>query len=103
VRGVAVVTGDPRKGIANVPDTFTAANAIFSRKFNCAGKATQVRRVDKGVFEVRFVGNAAPSAVASGLGPYTAFAETIAPGTFRITIYGFSADPDDRTFMVVAV
>ena len=103
VRGVAMVTGDPKKGIANVPDTFTGAGAIFSRKFNCTGKATQVRRVDKGIFEVRFVGNAAPSAVANGLGPYSASAETIAPGTFRIAIYGFSGDTDDRSFVVVAV
>ena len=45
VRGVATVTGNPSQGMANIPDRFTSANNLFSRKFNCTGKAVQVRRV----------------------------------------------------------
>ena len=44
------------QGIANFPDSFTSANNLFARKFNCTGKAVQARRVETGVFEVRFVG-----------------------------------------------
>jgi len=58
VRGVAYVKGTSA-GMANIPDQFTGAGNLFSRKFNCTGRAVQVRRVEAGVFEVRFVGVAA--------------------------------------------
>ena len=45
VRGVAVVTGQPSAGIANVPDRFSSTGSYFARRFNCTGKAVQVRRV----------------------------------------------------------
>ncbi len=62
VRGIATVTGIASQGIANFPDRFTSANNLFSRKFNCTGKAVQARRVEAGVFEVRFVGISGASA-----------------------------------------
>ena len=52
VRGIAVVTGIASQGMANFPDSFTAAGNLFGRKFNCTGKAVQARRVEAGVFEV---------------------------------------------------
>jgi hypothetical protein len=102
VRGVAVVTGGPN-GIANVPDQFTAAATLFGRKFNCSGRATQVRRISIGVYEVRFVGNTAPSALAGGsVGSYAA-AELVSPGVFRVGVYPSGrADPEDRSFVIVA-
>ena len=104
VRGVAVVTGNPAQGIANVPDTFTSAGNLFSRRFNCAGKAIQVRRTGIGVYELRFVGNGAPSAIASGVGAFSSTAETIGPGTFRVLVQDVGrASPTDGPFMVVAV
>src|SRR3990170_6327003 len=65
VRGVAWVTGEPAKGIANLPDQFTASKVLFAAAFNCTGKPTQVRRVAFGAYEVRFVGNGAQVAVAN--------------------------------------
>ena len=59
VRGIAYVTGNPTMGIANIGDKFTSAGVVFGRKFNCNGRATQVRRTSLGVFEIRFVGNPA--------------------------------------------
>lgn len=104
VRGIATVTGDPSKGMANIPDQFSSANVLFSRKFNCTGKAVQVRRTEIGVYEVRFVGNAAPSVVASGLGLFSASVETISPGTFRVRVQDVGrADEADGPFVVVAV
>jgi len=104
VRGVATVVGDPNKGLANMPDQFTSANALFSRKFNCTGRAVQVRRVDTGVFEVRFVGNSAPSAVVNALGPSVGSAATVAPGTFRVSLYGAgNAGAGDGAFVVAAM
>jgi hypothetical protein len=104
VRGVATVTGDPSKGIANIPDQFTSANVVFSRKFNCTGRAVQVRRTEIGVYEVRFIGNAAPTALANGLGLFSASVETLSPGTFRVRVQNVGrADEDDGPFVIVAV
>ncbi|MGH3077536.1 MAG: hypothetical protein ACRDPZ_05065 [Gaiellaceae bacterium] len=104
VRGVAVVTGNPSAGMANFPDRFTSAGNLFSRKFNCNGRAVQARRVEAGVFEVRFVGNAAPSAVGSAVGDAYADVEPVGGGVFRVIVH--PAGRDDRAdlaFTVVAV
>jgi hypothetical protein len=104
VRGIASVTGDSAKGMANVPDQFSSANALFSRKFNCTGGAVQVRRLEIGVYEVRFVRNAATSIVANGIGMFSASVETVSPGTFRVRVQNVGrADEDDGAFVVVAV
>jgi hypothetical protein len=104
VRGIATVTGNPSQGIANIPDQFTSANALFARKFNCTGRAVQVRRTEIGVYEVRFVGNAAPSVVATGLGELSASVETIGPGTFRVRVQDIGrADETDGPFVVAAM
>ncbi len=94
VRGVAVVTGQPSAGIANVPDRFTSTGSYFARRFNCTGKAVQVRRVETGVFEVRFVGVTGASGVASGTGDASANVERATGDTFKVTIH--PAGRDDR-------
>jgi hypothetical protein len=104
VRGFATVTGDPNAGIANVPDQFSGAPRLFSRRFNCTGKGVQVRRVDRGVYEVRFVGIAAASAVASAVGDASANAEPVPGGAFRVTMHPAGRDDKvDTAFTIVAV
>lgn len=103
VRGVAVVTGGS-SGAANIPGQFSGNAGLFTRRFNCTGRAIQVRRISIGVYEVRFVGNSAPSAVAGGfVGGYAA-AELVSPGVFRVAVYpSGGGDPEDRRFTVVVV
>jgi hypothetical protein len=104
VRGVAVVTGNPAVGIANIPDQFTSAANLFSRRFNCTGRAIQIRRTAIGVFEVRFVGNAATTAIVGGLGGGYASADPARGGVFTVRVYPSGiADPADRGFIVVLV
>jgi hypothetical protein len=104
VRGVAYVTGNPSMGIANVPGTFTSAGALFGRKFNCSAKAIQVRRLSIGVFEVRFVGNAAPNAVVSALGNAYAVVDPVPGGIFRVGVHPAGRDdPADQPFVIVLV
>jgi hypothetical protein len=104
VRGVATVTGNPAQGIANIPDSFSSSPSLFSRRFNCTGKAVQVRRAGFGVYEVRFVGNTAPSAIPSGVGEFTATSETLAPGLFRIRVQDVGrASAADGPFQVTIV
>ena len=103
VRGVATVTGTSA-GMANIPDRFTSAGNLFGRRFNCTGKAVQVRRVETGVFEVRFVGVAGASGVGSGSGDAYAAVESAAGGAFKVTMH--PAGRDDRVdlpFTIVVV
>lgn len=95
VRGIATVTGIASQGMANVPDRFTAAGNLFARKFNCTGKAVQVRRVEAGVFEVRFVGVSGASAVGSAVSDDAyATVRNGAGGAFVVTMH--PAGRDDR-------
>jgi hypothetical protein len=104
VRGVAWVTGDPSAGAANIPDQFTSNAKLFGRTFNCSGRAVQVRRVSPGTFEVRFVGNAARSAVASAANDAYADAEPVAGGAFRVTVHPAGRDDkSDAGFTIVVV
>ncbi len=104
VRGVATVTGDPSKGMANIPDQFSSAAVLFSRRFNCTRRAVEVRRVESGVFEVRFVGNSAASALASGTGDAYADVEPVAGGAFRVIVHPAGRDDRaERPFTIVVV
>jgi hypothetical protein len=103
VRGVAAVTGTSA-GMANISDKFTGAGALFGRRFNCTGKPVQVRRVDTGVFEVRFVGVSGASGVGSAAGDTFASVESAPGGAFRVTVH--PAGRDDRVdlpFTIVAM
>jgi hypothetical protein len=103
IRGIAHVTGGA-SGAANIPGRFSGAKALFARRFNCTGRATQVRRLGIGVYEVRFVGNAAPNAIANGVGAVQAAAESLGGGTFRVNVYPPGRnDPADLPFVLVAV
>jgi hypothetical protein len=103
VRGVAYVRGT-NAGMANIPDRFTSAGSLFGRKFNCTGKAVQVRRVETGVFEVRFAGISGASGVGSGTGDALAAVEPAAGGAFRVTMHPAGRDDKvDLPFTIVVV
>jgi hypothetical protein len=71
IRGIAYVTGDPTKGMANLPESWQTGNTFFGYKFNCSGGAVQVRRTGTG-FDVRFVGNASTLATVTPVGSQAA-------------------------------
>jgi hypothetical protein len=103
VRGIATVLGD-NTGIANLGDTFTSRKTVFSRTFNCTGRGVQVRRVSIGVYEVRFVGNGAGTALATGVAGGEASAELTSAGVFRVRVYASGiSDPEDRGFSIVVI
>jgi hypothetical protein len=102
VRGYIAVNGDPSKGIANIGDVFTSARSVIGARFNCAGAAPQARRVNTGVYEVRFPGNTGPIAVASS-GAETTIA-AVGGGIFRISLWvPGRQDAVDTPFSVVLV
>jgi hypothetical protein len=104
VRGIAVVTGIASQGIANFPDSFTAAGNLFGRKFNCTGKAVQARRVETGVFEVRFAGISGASGVGSATGDTYTTVQAAPGGVFRVTMHPAGRDDKvDLPFTLVVV
>ena len=86
VRAYVAVNGDPAKGMANFPDQFTSAKPLIGARFNCSGGAPQARRVQAGVFEVRFPGNAAQIA-AVGAGSAETTVGFMGGGVFRISLW----------------
>ena len=86
VKGFAYVTGDPAVGIQNMPQTYSSNPSLFSARFDCAGAAVQVRRVQD-AFQIKFNGIVARSAVVSGVGvnPQTMTVTALPDGSYRIT------------------
>ena len=103
VRGFIAVNGDPTKGIANIGDQYTSARPAVGVRFNCAGAAPQARRVNTGVYEVRFAGNGAQVALASAGAAETTVA-AVGGGVFRVSLWvPGRQDAVDTPFQVVIV
>jgi hypothetical protein len=103
VRGFIAVNGDPTKGIANIGDQYTGARPAVGVRFNCAGAAPQARRVNTGVYEVRFAGNGAQVALASAGAAETTVA-ALGGGVFRVSLWvPGRQDAVDTPFQVVIV
>lgn len=101
VRGIVEVTGQVGHGVANLPDSYITDPTYFGRKWSCSGGAIQARRLSTGQYDVKFVGNAATSALVSGQG--NAAATDIArssDGSFHITV-GTPTNLDDVPFTIV--
>ncbi len=103
VRGFVAVNGDPAKGIANIGDAYTSARPMVGVRFNCAGAAPQARRVNVGVYEVRFPGNAGQVASANSAAAETTIA-ALGNGTFRVSLWvPGRQDAIDTPFTVLVV
>ncbi len=108
VRGIAVVIGDELHRMESIPPTFTGNSKLFARRFNCTGGGISVRRVDPGVFDVRFAGNSATVAVANSAVDGAVSVTRNNDGSFRVTVYSPEADQNidikvDKPFQIVAV
>ncbi len=102
VRGFIAVNGDPTKGIGNLGDQYTSAKPAVGVRFNCAGPAPQARRVNTGIYEVRFPGNASQVAAASAGAAETTVA-ALGGGVFRVNLWvPGRQDAVDTPFQVIA-
>jgi hypothetical protein len=101
IRGIATVTGDPLKGMANLGDQFTNSKAVISRTFNCSGGAVEVRRVQASVYDVHFPGNAATTALVSAFGVASAV-QPMGGGVFRVTLNP-TREAADVPFTVIVI
>jgi hypothetical protein len=107
VKGFAYVKGDPSKGIENLGETFTSDPRVFGARFNCSGKAVQVRR-NRDVFEVRFPGAPARTAIVAATVPNipTMTVTPLPDGSFRVSPQGvggntFGLAPEHQFVIVV--
>jgi hypothetical protein len=89
VKGFAYVRGDPNKGIQNLAETYTSNPRVFGPRFNCSGKAVQVRR-SANLFQIRFPGTAGKLAIVTGAGPNAGqfFATQLPDGSWQIARQG---------------
>jgi hypothetical protein len=87
IRGLAAVAAS-----SSMPATWTGQ--YLNRKFNCAGKGVQVRRVDAGVYDVRFPGNGSNLALVSAASQISATVTRNPDGSFRVTV--FSPEDNDH-------
>ena len=101
VRGIAVVTGDPLKGLENLPADYSSAANLFGYRFNCSGGAVEVRKAPSvNAIDVRFAGNASIVAIASAVGGDAAgtAVQRQPDGAFRVMLSGRSDQPDGNSF-----
>jgi hypothetical protein len=110
VRALAVVTGIPRMGIENLPDTYTANPQAFDRRFNCTGRGVQVKRAGSGQWDVRFPGISGASCLASSLSSQAGSisCQPLADGGYRVSLRGTGTienklPPMNVPFLVVIV
>jgi hypothetical protein len=110
VRAIAVVTGVPGQGIENLPGQYTANPQAFSRRFNCTGRAIQVKHGAAGVYDVRALGISGASCLASSLSPDAGSisCQPQADGSYRVTLRGTGTienklPPMNVPFLVVIV
>ena len=103
VRAFANVAGDPNAGMANLPDQFSSDKILFRSTFNCAGGGVQVRRVQTGIYEIRFPGSTSQNALVSASNS-DSWVQTLGPGFFRVGVHiQGGQNYSDSGFTVVAV
>jgi hypothetical protein len=109
VRGIAYVTGNPLKGMPNMPDQFSSAENLFGYRWNCSGGAISVRKNGDG-FDVRFAGNAATLGLGTAIVPDggAVAVKRNADGSFHVAPAGDTQNANfrarnDMPFMIVLV
>jgi hypothetical protein len=54
VAGFATLRSQPQYLTGTIPSTFASRNTYFVSRYNCKGRGVHVRRVDQGLYDVRF-------------------------------------------------
>ena len=108
VRAIAAVTGIPGQGIENLPGQYTANPQAFSRRFNCTGRAIQVKHGPSGQYDVRALGISGASCLASSMSPQAGSisCQPLADGGYRVILRGVGTEdnflpPINAPFLVV--
>lgn len=90
VQAFASIRANPPYLVGTIPSSFTNKRSYFSRRYNCKKKGVLVRRVDLGVYDVKFPGLKYRTAVVSAISQEGVSSSVQAFGdyTYRITLRG---------------
>jgi len=88
-QGFVVIRSDPEYLVGTIPSTFRSNPIYFQRRYNCRHRSAYVRRVDLGVYEVRFPGlsRRVPQATAISQEGISASAQAFGD-VYRVTLRG---------------
>jgi hypothetical protein len=65
--GFATIRSQPQYLVGTIPPSFTSLNAYFTARYNCRGRGVQVRRVDQGIYDLRFPGTSPGAAMSDAI------------------------------------
>ena len=81
---------DPQFLVGTIPSGFTSDAGYFSRRYNCRGLSALVRRIDLGIYDVRFPGLDPRAVIATATSDegVTASALPLGDGIVRVALRG---------------
>jgi hypothetical protein len=99
VKAIAIVTGNPAEGLANLPAAFSGAGNLYSYRWSCSGApgTIQVRKSQRDTgasgwrgFDIRFVGNPGKVVLANAASdsPAAVASLAVSDGSFHVTAGG---------------
>ena len=94
VQSFASIRANPPYLVGTIPSRFTGKHSYFSRRYNCKKQGVLVRRVDLGVYDVRFPGLRYRTAVVSAISQEGVTASVYAwdNATYRVVLRGPLSD-----------
>lgn len=88
--GFVAIRSDPAELVGQIPSRFTSDPGYFSSRYNCTGRNVQARRVDQGIYDVRFPGIVVRVAVADAISTegVSTSVQHLGDGVVRIALRG---------------
>lgn len=88
--GFVTIRSDPPSLVTTIPSQFRGDAGFFFRRYNCTGRSAQVRRVDLGVYEIRFPGLQGRLALVSAISEegISASVHPLEDGVYRVALRG---------------
>ena len=88
--GFVAIRSDPAELVGQIPSRFTTDPGYFSSRYNCAGQNVQARRVDQGIYDVRFPGIVVRVAMADAISTegVSTSVQLLGDGMVRVSLRG---------------
>lgn len=90
VQGFVSVRNDPEYLVGTIPSGLTGSLRYIQRRYNCTKRGVQIRRVELGIYDVRFPGLHRRSSVVTAVSQegVAASAQPIDIDTYRVALRG---------------
>lgn len=89
-QGFVAIREDPAELVGTLPSRFTSDPRFFSTRYNCMGRSVQARRVDQGIYDVRFPGVNVRMAIADAISQegVSTSVQPLTDGIVRVSLRG---------------